>query len=486
MIDMWSVGVISYCILGGYPPFSKTSSTPIEMQIASAMYEFHDEEWAEVGPTARDFISKLLVVDPKKRMTSRKALTHPFIHQRQSLSSMHMSRNFERLKSYNSKRKFKATALAVLSTEILKGLTIVEKHETDTASTTNATSTHTMASPSTTTTSEQQLNNTSPRRQSQDLRKSGGNSKGSNTLTISANSRHIRSKSTGSSSPSSTSLPSSSSPSTTSTTTSSLKSTTSYTTLNYVPSTPNPEKNEVSIQVPQIPEQTDHVKPNESSSYLQSSTPYEMKKTFSYFNNVFSSLDEDIKFKFFVNDLEDMKAMKGIIKSINENWENTTWELNNIKQLVSSGKLPTPVSSYSEQNGLFQIPSYSFVFTNYHTIDTTGFQNKLKHIYEQHDVNNKKKTILVANLLMTMFGSLLNIISKSEELINYIHQWLFNITNNLSDDNNTTLTQYHSNIMNDTLKRLSHLEETNEIIRILIQRHRLECQQKISSVTPRN
>jgi hypothetical protein len=52
---------------------------PVEDQIIAGDYEFHSPEWDDVSETAKDWIRKLLVLDPTKRMTVSEALQHPFL-----------------------------------------------------------------------------------------------------------------------------------------------------------------------------------------------------------------------------------------------------------------------------------------------------------------------------------------------------------------------------------------------------------------------
>ena len=67
--DMWSIGVIAYILLGGYPPFNERTQKDLFAKIKTGKYEFHQDYWKDVSSEAKDFISKLLVVDQKKRYT---------------------------------------------------------------------------------------------------------------------------------------------------------------------------------------------------------------------------------------------------------------------------------------------------------------------------------------------------------------------------------------------------------------------------------
>jgi len=78
-VDMWSIGVITYILLCGFPPFYNEHLPDLFEQIMKAEYEFIPEYWSDVSEDAKDFIRKLLVVEPKERMTSKQALTHSWL-----------------------------------------------------------------------------------------------------------------------------------------------------------------------------------------------------------------------------------------------------------------------------------------------------------------------------------------------------------------------------------------------------------------------
>jgi len=73
-VDMWSVGVITYVLLCGYPPFYAKEQRELFTQILNAEYEFPEEDWSQISEAAKDFIRHLLVVDPNERMTASQAL----------------------------------------------------------------------------------------------------------------------------------------------------------------------------------------------------------------------------------------------------------------------------------------------------------------------------------------------------------------------------------------------------------------------------
>ena len=70
---MWSVGVVTYILLGGYAPFE---GPPDELAqfIIRGDYEFHDKYWADISDSAKDMISNMLQVNPELRLTAEDAL----------------------------------------------------------------------------------------------------------------------------------------------------------------------------------------------------------------------------------------------------------------------------------------------------------------------------------------------------------------------------------------------------------------------------
>lgn len=76
-VDYWSIGVIMYILLCGYPPFYGESDFDIAASIVSQdEVEMPEEEWAHVSEEGREVVRRLLSRDPKTRMTLDELIEH--------------------------------------------------------------------------------------------------------------------------------------------------------------------------------------------------------------------------------------------------------------------------------------------------------------------------------------------------------------------------------------------------------------------------
>ena len=77
--DIWSTGVIIFLLLGGYLPFEDEDEDKVFEKTRNGQYFFHPSYWKSVSKMAKDFVTKFLTVNPKKRYTAAEALAHEWM-----------------------------------------------------------------------------------------------------------------------------------------------------------------------------------------------------------------------------------------------------------------------------------------------------------------------------------------------------------------------------------------------------------------------
>uniref|UniRef100_A0A914VZ62 Uncharacterized protein n=1 Tax=Plectus sambesii TaxID=2011161 RepID=A0A914VZ62_9BILA len=88
-IDLWSLGVILFTSLVGYPPFSKDyTDLPLNQQIIKGRLLF-TKLWKSISGEAQDLINNLLLVDPNRRLTADQALAHEWFKDDTMLAKAH-------------------------------------------------------------------------------------------------------------------------------------------------------------------------------------------------------------------------------------------------------------------------------------------------------------------------------------------------------------------------------------------------------------
>jgi len=125
-VDMWSVGVIFYILLCGFPPFYGDTEQELFDRICTAKYKFLSPYWDKVSWDAKDLIRHLLELEPTKRYTADQALDHKWLRDVEGASrpadEPDLSGALDELRKYNATRKFRKAVLAVIAANKMKNV----------------------------------------------------------------------------------------------------------------------------------------------------------------------------------------------------------------------------------------------------------------------------------------------------------------------------------------------------------------------------
>ncbi|CAK4163311.1 unnamed protein product [Aphanomyces euteiches] len=117
--DLWSIGVITYILLCGYPPFYGDSDPEIFASVRSGKYSYDTPEWVGVSAEAKDLIDHLLLLDASKRLTAAQALQHPWLSGSAPANERNISGTIlGSLKRFQGHNKLKKVALAVIADQM--------------------------------------------------------------------------------------------------------------------------------------------------------------------------------------------------------------------------------------------------------------------------------------------------------------------------------------------------------------------------------
>jgi calcium-dependent protein kinase len=79
--DLWSLGVITFMLLSGYPPFHGSDDYMRKTILAADVDWRHTRRWSKVSGDAMDFVKALLEKDPQRRLGAAEALNHRWLVQ---------------------------------------------------------------------------------------------------------------------------------------------------------------------------------------------------------------------------------------------------------------------------------------------------------------------------------------------------------------------------------------------------------------------
>ena len=76
--DIWSLGILLYYSLCGYPPFVGANDSQLIQSIFESKLTFPNEDWKNISESAKDLIKKMLSSE-KKRISAKEIMNHKWL-----------------------------------------------------------------------------------------------------------------------------------------------------------------------------------------------------------------------------------------------------------------------------------------------------------------------------------------------------------------------------------------------------------------------
>ena len=77
-VDVWSLGIVYFCLIAGEMPFKGESMDDINHAVLNKKLSFKSIGWNRCSPEAQKMVRGMLCKDPNKRLTIKQVMNHKF------------------------------------------------------------------------------------------------------------------------------------------------------------------------------------------------------------------------------------------------------------------------------------------------------------------------------------------------------------------------------------------------------------------------
>jgi calcium-dependent protein kinase len=115
--DIWSLGVILFMMLSGYPPFDGETDRDILEAVKRGNLQFAEPVWDLISDSAKDLLSHLLDRDPEARYSAEQVIGHRWFSQFINSPETPAVVDTTMLKMYQTSVKFRKAVLNYMATQ---------------------------------------------------------------------------------------------------------------------------------------------------------------------------------------------------------------------------------------------------------------------------------------------------------------------------------------------------------------------------------
>ncbi|CAD8125723.1 unnamed protein product [Paramecium sonneborni] len=116
--DIWSLGVILYILLSGYPPFMGLNEQEVLVKVKKGEYVFDPNDWGKVSNTGKDLIRRMLMYNPVIRISAAEAINHEWIKNNKAKGQIN-SLTLSKLQDFDSKNKLKYAIFQFITVQVV-------------------------------------------------------------------------------------------------------------------------------------------------------------------------------------------------------------------------------------------------------------------------------------------------------------------------------------------------------------------------------
>ncbi|CAD8148972.1 unnamed protein product [Paramecium octaurelia] len=117
-VDVWSCGVILYILMIGRPPFKGSNDIETLRLAKQGKWNTNNDRWIKLSDQVKDLISKMIVVDPKKRINMEEAFNHVWIQDNQN-KEIEDFNIIQTLSHFSAQNKLRAAIIQFISVQLV-------------------------------------------------------------------------------------------------------------------------------------------------------------------------------------------------------------------------------------------------------------------------------------------------------------------------------------------------------------------------------
>lgn len=119
MVDIWSIGVVSFILLCGYPPFGGRNDQQTYALVKRGTFSFRSPEWDNVSQDAKSLLGKMLTKDPQARPAAEELLKEQWLTLAGTPASVPIGKDFAtRLQQFRAHSRLKKVALTAVAQQL--------------------------------------------------------------------------------------------------------------------------------------------------------------------------------------------------------------------------------------------------------------------------------------------------------------------------------------------------------------------------------